>query len=87
MPPFKEVRVKLGEWEREPPMGLPSSWECVEGRNKRFFILKQSERDDCLDNVEIRTLWLEDIYEEKSVKEERELRKFKDWERLGSQMC
>jgi hypothetical protein len=34
-----------------------------------------SERDDCLDKVAIRALWLEDYYDETSVKEERELRK------------
>jgi hypothetical protein len=37
--PLKELRNKLGEWERQPPMGLAAGWECFEGRNKRCFIL------------------------------------------------
>jgi hypothetical protein len=78
--PFKEVRIKLGEWERQPPMGLPCEWECLEGRHKRCFVLKQYERDDSMDKIEIRILRLENIYEEKSVKEEIEIRQIVNWE-------
>jgi hypothetical protein len=80
LPPFKEVRIKLGEWERQPPMGLPCDWECLEGRHKRCFVFKQCERDDSMDEIEIRILRLENIYEEKSVKEEREVRQIVNWE-------
>jgi hypothetical protein len=78
--PLREVHIKLGEWERQPPMGLAAGWECFEGRNKRCFILRESDRDDCLDKVLIRTLRLDDINDERSVKEERELRRIPDWE-------
>jgi hypothetical protein len=78
--PLKELRITLGEWERQPPMGLAAGWECFEGRNKRCFILTRSQRDDCSDMVEIRTLRLDDINDENSVKEERVLRKIPDWE-------
>jgi hypothetical protein len=77
---LKELRITLGEWERQPPMGLAAGWECFEGRNKRCFILTRSQRDDCSDMVEIRTLRLDDINDENSVKEERVLRKIPDWE-------
>jgi hypothetical protein len=80
--PFKELRVNLGEWERQPPMGLPASWECLEGRNKRCFILTGSETDGYSDKVEIRTLRLMDMFEEKSVKEEREVRTVVGWRGL-----
>jgi hypothetical protein len=49
-------------------MGLAARWECFDGQNKRCFILG-SERDDCEDMVEIRTLRLEDINDENSVRE------------------
>jgi hypothetical protein len=80
LPPFKELCVKLGEWERQPPMGLPSSWQCLEGRHKRCFVLKPSARHDATDKIEVRVLALQDLYEDKSVKEERELREAVDWE-------
>jgi hypothetical protein len=36
--PLREVHIKLGEWERQPSMGLAAGWECFERRNKRCFI-------------------------------------------------
>lgn len=77
---LKELCIKLGEWERPPLMSLPAGWEIVEGRPKRCFILTESERDDCLDKVAVRILRLEDFHNEKSVKEEREVRKLPDLE-------
>jgi hypothetical protein len=77
---LKELCIKLGEWERPPPTGLPASWEVTEGRTKRCFILTESERDDCSDKVALRILRLENFYNERSVKEERELRRFPDSE-------
>jgi hypothetical protein len=40
--------------------------------------LTESERDDCSDKVALRILRLENFYNERSVKEERELRNFPD---------
>ncbi|KAN0095825.1 hypothetical protein V8E51_016536 [Hyaloscypha variabilis] len=76
--PLKELRVKLGEWERRSPVSLAAPWERFEGQNKRYFILTRSH--DSGDMVEVRTLGLEDINHENSVKEERELRPMLDWE-------
>lgn len=78
--PLTELHIKLGEWEREAPMGMPASWECTEGRSKRCFVLKEAERDDCKNVVEVRTLSLLDVFDEKSVKEEIEMRVMTGWE-------
>jgi hypothetical protein len=80
--PFDELYIKLGEWERQPPMGLPANWECLEGRHKRCFVLTSSESDGGSEQVEVRTLRLDNLFEEKSVKEEREMRKVVERERM-----
>jgi hypothetical protein len=61
--PLKELHIKLGEWERQPPMGLRSGWAHLKGRNKRYFILTQCERYDYSDKLKMRKPCLEDIYE------------------------
>jgi hypothetical protein len=61
-----------------------TSYRNLEGCRKRRLILVEIGRGDCLDNVEVRYLYLGDFYEVKSITEHTEGRKIVDWVHLDS---
>lgn len=49
---LEELHVKFGEWKRH-IVQWGTLWERWEETNRRYYIVRPSERNDCLDEIRV----------------------------------